>query len=357
MKKRLLCLFISISFISGCSSQYQEKPKALPAYNTTAAISETELQTSAEAADLTAWINEIVVRDEDFIPAPTDIKSEETPEFGNLICNITNGNRDGLICPDTDNNCVYITALGYDNCLYKRTGDKMELVLDKTLWGMNLVGDKLYCIMNSDNPKFSSVGAGLGSGDIYYYNLSDGSLELLFKADAWQLAAVDGKLYYTSGTGRKARVFSYDLETGETVCCESGGLGFAGSRMLGFLEGTEYNCCLIDIKTGEISRFTAERLPNRLLADKDYIYYRSSGGGCIYRFDTKTGAETAVTPKTLSISYTDESGMLTEVRESTYIGGYAVINSEIFVVFKSAALLISSDGTEKNYYAESLRSA
>ena len=168
--------------------------------------------------------------------------------------------------------------------------------------------------MNSYNPKLSSTGGRLGSGDIYCYNLSNGSLELLLKADAWQLAAVENRLYYTSGTGRKARAFSYDLETGEPACCESGSLGFAGNRMLGFLEGTEYNCCLTDISTGESRRFTAERLPNRLLTDKDYIYYRSSGGGCIYRFDTKTGTETAVTPKTLSISYTDESGMLTEVR-------------------------------------------
>lgn len=357
MKKRLLPGLISVAFIAGCSSGFTEKSKALPVYNTSAAFSEAQLQTSAEEAELTEWINEIIVTDEDFAPAPTDIKSEETPLFGNLICNITNGNRDGLLCPDTENNCVYITALGYDNCLYKRTGDKMELVLDKTLWGMNLVGDKLYCIMNSENPKFSSVGASLGSGDIYCYNLSDGSFELLLKADAWQLAAVDGKLYYTSKTGRKARVFSYDLETGETVSCESGGLGFAGSCMLGFLEGTEYNCCLIDINTGESSRFTAERLPNRLLTDKDYIYYRSSGGGCIYRFDTKAGTETVVTPKIFKTSYTDEIGMLNIVEEHAYIGGYAVINSEIFVVFKSAALRILPDGTEKYYYAKDQRSA
>ncbi len=358
MKKRLLSGLILVAFISGCSSGIPEKPKnELPVYNTTGASYETESQTSTEAAELTEWINEIVVTDEDFMPAPTDIKSEETSEFGNLICNITNGNRDGIVCPDTKNNCVYITALGYDNCLYKRTGDKMELVLDKTIWGMNLVGDKLYCIMNSDNPKFSSAGFSLGSGDIYCYNLSDGSLELLLKADARQLAAVDGKLYYTSGTGKNSRVFSYDLETGEPACCNSGGLGFAGNRMLGFLEGTEYNCCLIDMNTGESSRFTAERLPNRLLTDKDYIYYRSSGGGCIYRFDTRTGMEAVVTPKIFKISFTDEKGMLNIVEENAYIGGYSVINSEIFVVFKSAALRILTDGTEKYYYAKDQRSA
>ena len=98
MKKRLLCGLVSVAFISGCSSGFYQKSSAgLPAYNTSGASSQAVLQTNKETADLTAWINEIVVRDEDFVTAPIDIKSEKTPPSGNLICNITNGNWDGLI--------------------------------------------------------------------------------------------------------------------------------------------------------------------------------------------------------------------------------------------------------------------
>lgn len=63
----------------------------------------------------------------------------EIPQIGNISSNMFNGLFSGLLCPDTERECAYITAVGYDNMLHRFVDGKDDgVLLAKTAWAMNI---------------------------------------------------------------------------------------------------------------------------------------------------------------------------------------------------------------------------
>ena len=219
----------------------------------------------------------------------------ETPKLGNIASNICNRVYSGIVCPDYERGCAYITAVGYDNKFHKFIDGKDSGVLaDCTAWALNIWDGMLYCLIDSDNDTFLMQYDSYGySGDIYRIDPDTGSAELMLQADAVDLAVADGMLYYTVKKTAEGGPVTY-----ETYRCEIDGSGCVplGVHIIGFC-GRYYAVndwerggygCFYDPETGELIPFTEKRrLSAFMLCDNGKAYY-SYGAS---ELDITTGEE------------------------------------------------------------------
>ncbi len=277
--------------------------------------------------------------------------SKPSPVLGNSQQNIKYPLYSGLVCRDEKRDCTYVSAEGYDYKLYKCSGGSYELIFDKTVWGMNVVGDSLYCIMNTEKPIYPFVSGNVRTGDIYRIDLYTMEEELILDVDALSLAVTDDELYYISGIDFDARcVCSYNISTGVTKSINSNTLGFYGEYILFGSTVKDIPDSLYNVRTEETVRFTDNNAIYTASVVDDDLYF-SSQRGALYRINMTTGEVIDINPKNI--------GTITVYKDAEYeetinapipVGGYVVVDGYTYLVFDYFAVKIAYDGTYEVFY-------
>lgn len=276
----------------------------------------------------------------------------ETPRLGNTQQNLTGCPAYcGLVCADGDT--VYYTALGYDNFLHKKTTQKDEVFLEKTVWGINIIDGQMYCIMNSTNPiqELSPY----SHGALYRVDLKTGEMSLILATRACALAAMENKLCFIYDNGLNDtfynRVYECDLN-GENIAEREGAfLGFIGEYYVGFDEFGQ-NSCLIHEITEEKLRFTDSNSVYNFTTEDGYCYYQSGGSG-FYRLDPNTGKNVPMMPDESFNTITCE---ISETKTETYktkghfIGGHYILDGNAYLINQDFAFKVAPDGETEIYH-------
>lgn len=320
MKKLTFLLIVSM-LLSGCSSAQTEEPS-----ETTAA---TLYYGTSERTKAT--LPEPVIEESDLLPpeAPeinftglTDMG--ETPKQGNIPSNLGHFAYSGLVCPDEERNCTYISAIGYDNLLHKFVDGKDEgVIFDKTVWAINVWGGMIYCLADSGNPVPEIKSGGFmntdNSGDIYRINPDTCEAELIFDSNAVDLYIADEALYYTKRSWGKPRLADF-----ETFTCSLDGenseslgtavIGFCGKYLAVYDNECDYYGQFLDTETGERISFTDEYGVRCFSVCGDKVYYCN---GDIFELNLITGEERNIEPP------------------QEFCNGYAMKNGGIYCSFVS----------------------
>lgn len=299
MKKLLLIIIASILF-SGCSSAQSE-------YYTETAQTTLYYGTTERTR---ATLPEPVTEESDLLPpeAPeinfTGLKDiGQTPQQGNMPSNLGHFAFSGLVCPDAERNCTYISAIGYDNLLHKFVnGEDGGVIFDKTAWAVNVWDGMIYCLADSDSPLPEIRMGGFmntdNGGDIYRINPDTGEAELILDSNAVDLYIADGILYYTRRSWCKPNLADF-----ETFTCSLSGenseslgtavIGFCGIYPVVYGDECDYYAQLLNPETGERIPFTDKYGIRCFSLIGNKAYYCNGG---IYELDLITGEERSVSP-------------------------------------------------------------
>ncbi len=315
MKKIILVIIASILLSSCVSEQTKEAADTtVPTlyYGTTertkAALPEPEIEKSDLLPPEAPEIN---------FTGLTDIG--KTPKQGNIASNLGHFAFSGLVCPDEERNCTYISAVGYDNLLHKFVDGKDEgVIFDKTAWAVNVWNGMIYCLADSDNPVLEFELGGFmntdNGGDIYRINPDTGEITLILDSNAVDLYIADGVLYYTKRSWGKPHLANF-----ETFTCSPNGentqsmgtavIGFCGKYLAVYDDECNYYAQFLNPETGERIPFTDEYGIRCFSVLGDKAYYCN---GSIFELDLITGAEREIGPP------------------QDFCNGYAVMGDDIY---------------------------
>ena len=275
----------------------------------------------------------------------------ETPKLGNSQQNLTTSLYCGLICRDGDT--VYYTALGHDNFLHRKSGGTDEVFLEKTVWGINIIGDQMYCIMNSEIP-VQNLPAN-SYGDLYRVDLKTGEMSLILATRAVSLAVFEDRLRFVynndMGSTYCNRVYECSLNGENITECNGAFLGFIGEYSVGFDEFGQ-NSCLINETTGEKIRFTDSNWACDFTTEGEYFYYQA-GGSSLYRLNPQDGETIPMMPdesfKTISYKIS-ETETMTYKTDAQYIGGHYILDGNAYLVFNEFAFRVTPDRETEVYH-------
>lgn len=312
MKKLSLLMIVSM-LLSGCSSAQTEEPAGTTAttlyYGTTQRTRATLPEPVTEESDLLS-----PEAPEISFTGLTDMG--ETPRQGNIPSNLGHFDFSGLVCPDEERDCTYISAVGYDNLLHKFVDGKDQgVIFDKTAWAVNVWGGMIYCLADSDHPMLEFKLGGFmntdNGGDIYRIDPDTGESELILDSNAVDLYIADGVLYYTRR--------SWGIADFETFTCSLNGenpeslgtsvVGFCGKYLAVYDDECDYYAQLLDPETGERIAFTDEYGIRCFSVCGDKAYYCN---GDIFELDLISGEERSIDPP------------------QDFCNGYAVIGEDIY---------------------------
>lgn len=278
----------------------------------------------------------------------TGIKDlSETPRIGNTQQNLTSCPAYcGIVCNDGESG-VYYTALGYDNFLHRKKDGEDVVFLEKTVWGINIIGGHMYCIMNSAKPVQNLPP--YSHGDIYRVDLKTGEMSLVLATRAKGLAAFENKLCFIYDNGMNDtfynRVYEYELDNGGITPRDGAFLGFVGGYYVGFDEFGQ-NSCLINASTGEKLRYTGGNNVYNFTVDGGYCYYQV-GGSCLYRLDPENGEEIPMMPdgeyNSITIQYSESEHEIITA-DGLFIAGHCIVEGSAYLVFDRVAFRVSPDG-------------
>lgn len=227
----------------------------------------------------------------------------ETPKQGNIPSNLGYFAFSGLVCPDEERNCTYISAVGYDNLLHKFVDGKDEgVIFDRTAWAVNVWDGMIYCLSDSDNPVPEIEMGGFmntdNDGDIYRINPDTGEAVLLLDSNATDLYIADGLLYYTKRSWGKPLLADF-----ETFTCSLNGenpeslgtavIGFCGKYLAVYDDECDYYAQLLDPETGGRIPFTDEYGIRCFSVSGNKAYYCN---GDIFELNLATGEERSISP-------------------------------------------------------------
>lgn len=371
MKKLLALLTLStfiLSILTGCSGNGESDVPILPQYGAESqsgavadqgAPSEAGFQNkngfypAEREQPLISSDNENDLGTDDSFTGFSGIENlSETPRLGNTQQNLTGCPAYcGIVCADGET--VYYTALGYDNFLHRKKDGKDEIFLEKTVWGINIIGGQMYCIMNSENPVQSlSLYSG---GDLYRVDPETGGMSLILATKAIALAAFEDRLCFVYDNGLNDtfynRVYECDLN-GENITEHDGAfLGFVGEYSVGF-DKFGQNSCLIRETSGEKVRFTESNSVFNFTVENGYCYYQSNGTG-FYRLDAQSGETVPMMPdkKFNTISYhISDTKTETYKTEGHFIGGHYILDGKAYLVDQEFAFKVTPNGETEIYH-------
>lgn len=371
MKKSLTFLILSVLMVcifAGCNGENEPAPPTLPQYGTESQSGTIPEQTTVPESEPQNENGFYPVEREQPVVSPDDeayLRRDntftgfsgveilsETPKLGNSQQNLTGyATYYGIVCADGDD--VYYTALGYDNFLHKKSGGTDEVFLEKTVWGINIIGGQMYCIMNSEAPVQNLQS--YSSGDLYRVDLETGEMSLLLATKATSLAAFEDRLCFIYDNGLNDtfynRVYECDLN-GENITEHDGAfLGFIGEYSVGFDEFGQ-NSCLIHETTGEKIRFTDSNLIYNFTTEGKYCYYQSGGAG-FYRLDPSSGETIPMMPDKSfnTITYkVSETETVTHKTGGHFIGGHYILDGNAYLVDEEFAFRVTPDNKTEVYH-------
>lgn len=298
--KKLLLVIVMLMLLSGCSSV--QKEESTETTTTTLYYGTTERTR--------ATLPEPVTEESNLLPPETpevnftgltDIG--ETLKQGNIPSNLGVFAFSGLVCPDEERNCTYISAIGYDNLLHKFVDGKDEgVIFDKTVWAVNVWDGMIYCLADSDEPVPEIKMGGFmntdNGGDIYRINPDTKETEFILDSNAVDLYIADGVLYYTKRSWGKPHLADF-----ETFTCSLGGdnpeslgtavIGFCGKYLAVYDDECNYYGQFLDTETGERIPFTDEYGVRCFSVCGDKAYYCN---GDIFELNLITGEERNIEP-------------------------------------------------------------
>ncbi|MBQ8614298.1 MAG: DUF5050 domain-containing protein [Ruminiclostridium sp.] len=314
--KKLLFVLALLMLLSGCSSVQREEPAETTAttlyYGTTKRTKATLPEPATEESDLlppeAPEIN---------FTGLTDMGAIQ--KQGNIPSNLGAFAFSGLVCPDEERSCTYISAIGYDNLLHKFVDGKDEgVIFDKTVWAVNVWDGMIYCLADSDEPVPEIKMGGFmntdNGGDIYRINPDTKETEFILDSNAVDLYIADGVLYYTKRSWGKPRLADF-----ETFTCSLSGenseslgtavIGFCGKYLAVYDDECDYYGQFLDTETGERIPFTDEYGVRCFSVSGDKAYYCN---GDIFELNLITGEERNIEPP------------------QEFCNGYAVMGDDIY---------------------------
>lgn len=371
MKKSLALLILSafmMCIFAGCNSEGEPAPPTLPQYGMESQSSMTTEQTTVSESEAKnengfypvereqpaiSTYDENYPRTNDSFTGFSGVEIlPETPVLGNSQQNLTGCSAYcGIVCAETDT--VYYTALGYDNFLHKKIGGTDEVFLEKTVWGINIIGGQMYCIMNSEIPVQNLPTNSYG--DLYRVDLKTGEMSLILATKATSLAAFEDRLCFIYDNGLNDtfynRVYECDLN-GENITEHDGAfLGFIGEYSVGF-DAFGQNSCLTNEATGEKIRFTDSNVVCNFTIEDGYCYYQSGGSG-FYRLNPNSGETIPMMPDESfhTISYkVSETETAIYKTEGHFIGGHYLLDGNAYLVFDEFAFRVTPDRETEIYH-------
>ena len=346
--------------LTGCRSGSESSVPVIPQYNTE--IKTGSSKETSEVSDIKSENGFYPEEQEQPIVSPNKddlfegfsgiADLSDTPKLGNTQQNLTGSTSYcGIICKN--DNDTYYTALGYDNYLHKKSGGKDEIFLESTVWGLNIIGGQMYCIMNSEKPVQNLPP--YSHGDIYRVDLDTGEISLVLATRACALAAMENKLCFVYDNGLNDtfynRVYEYDLDSGNIVRLNGAFLGFIGEYYIGFDQFGQ-NSCIINNATGDKVRFTDSNMVYNFTTDNGYCYYQSGGSG-FYRLNPENGETAPMMPddsfKRITINYSDGNSDVFETN-ALFIGGHYIFNGNAYIVDQEFAFKVTPDNETEIYH-------
>ena len=311
--KKILLLLITAMLFSGCSSEQSAITAETTLYygaaeRTKATLPEPETEDSILLLPEAPEISFTGVSD-----------MGEIQKQGNIPSNLGHFAFSGLVCPDEERGCTYISAIGYDNLLHKFVnGEDKGAIFDKTAWAVNVWDGMIYCLADSENPVLEITQGGFmntdNGGDIYRINPDTGESVLILDSNAVDLYIADGVLYYTRRSWGKPYLSDF-----ETLTCSLDGensaslgtavIGFCGKYLVVYDDECNYYAELMNAETGERIPFTEQYGIRCYSVINGKAYYCN---GDILELDLKTGEERSIEPPT------------------EFCNGYTVIGDDIY---------------------------
>lgn len=127
------------------------------------------------------------------------IENGYSVKTGNQLQNIKNCMCSGAVCFDNESGILYFTDLGGSDTLCKSENGMVTELVQATALCINLWGDYLYYICNTDKPVGLDFPLMCAYGDIYRYNIRTGENELFIETNANALAVTEKGIEYTAG--------------------------------------------------------------------------------------------------------------------------------------------------------------
>ncbi|MBQ9947923.1 MAG: hypothetical protein IJO91_05995 [Oscillospiraceae bacterium] len=297
MRKALYLLLAGIFMLTGCSEPSENISENSMA--TTSSV-DSDLPYYGTTARTRATLPEPEIEESPLLPSePPEVtfkgfdQSEmgETPKLGNIGSNLGAWSHNSIVCVDKERGCTYITAVGYDNKLHRFVDGKDDgILIDKTVWGMNIWEGELYCLIDSAEPVYHMIGDD-HKGDIYRIDPDSGETELILDADAASLILADGVLYYTIEYRTEDNVlhyesYSYGLDGKNVTDLGTHLVGFCGRYQV--VIDNELYSAFYDPETEERISFTKEPNICCFMVDDGKAYYAS---GDLMELDLETGKE------------------------------------------------------------------
>lgn len=189
MKKHLLLLILALTLV-GCSAEKTNDS------DSTAAVGTGETVVAATTTVATTTSPKSTVPVQTVKPVEVDFKGitsdAVTPKLGNLAINIKLNYYAAAFCPNTESGDIYYTNFKDNSFLYKMSGEKSTLLVDKPANFINYMNGNIYFIC-----ALPKVDGNYTEGSIYKLNLQTNKCELVLEAKATTLIATEDKLYYT----------------------------------------------------------------------------------------------------------------------------------------------------------------
>lgn len=209
MKKRIITAVLSVSLLTGCSSDGDTSVRQTQAAQSTTQTTAKEYpEETAKQTDRVGIYNaqqaEISRQKEISTEISfTGIDSEDVIRYGNLPQNLKNDRMPALICHDAENDILYFTNLNENETLCKLENGMVTELLPVTAKALNLWNGYLYYICDSDDPMGLYKADGgyriASTGDIWRYELATGKNELLAETDAFNMVVSENGIDYSCG--------------------------------------------------------------------------------------------------------------------------------------------------------------
>lgn len=352
---KFISAILIIPLLSACSPK-KETPN-IPQYNVDFQGTTSEFSKAAEVKKENGFYPEETEQPFDFPDNDSSFTGFDglgtisaTPVLGNDQQNLTSDPAYcGIVCGK--DGAVYYTALGYDNFLHKKENGVDEVFLEKTVWGINIIGGQMYCIMNSETPVQNLPP--FSHGDIYKVDLKTGEMTLILATRACSLAALKDKLCFIYWNDLDStvynRVYECDLSGNNIKSKNAAFLGFVGEYTLGY-DKFGQNSILINETGEEKLRYTDRNNIYSFTSEGEYFYYKPSGSS-LYRVNIENGEKKAMMPaakyRKVKIDYSETESEV--INADTYIGGYRICDEAAYIVFDRIAFKVLPNETSEVY--------